>query len=204
MDYSYEKNLQDQGFQLICGIDEAGRGPFAGPIVAGAVILNSEKNSFFDLLKDSKVLTEKKREQVLPFILQESLAWAIGVVSAAEIDKHGLGYANKLAMKKAWYFLKVKPNYILCDYMAGVKFETPHELIIGGDSKVISISAASIVAKVFRDRMMLAFDRKYPEYGFAKHKGYGTKVHLEKIKELGYCPIHRRSFRMDFTKGISC
>ncbi len=196
MDYYYEKKLQNQGFEFVCGLDEAGRGPLAGPIVAGAVILNPAKNDFFELLNDSKILTEKKREKVLPLILEYSLSWSIGVVSAKEIDQKGLSFANQEVMQRAWKFLKIKPDYILSDFIAGWKYELPHEFIVGGDRKIASIAGASIIAKVFRDRMMLAFDKKFPQYGFAKHKGYGTKGHLEKIKEFGYCDIHRKTFRL--------
>ena len=195
MDYSYEQNLINRGYKFICGIDEAGRGPLAGPLVSAAVILDSDNSDFFDLIKDSKMLSAKKREQAFELILANAKSWAIGVVTNIELDKHGLAFANKIAMKRAWKHLKIKPNYILSDYMAKVYFETPFELIIDGDKKILSVAAASIIAKVFRDRMMDAFARKYPAYGFELHRGYGTKLHLEKIAELGPCEIHRKTFK---------
>jgi len=130
----------------------------------------------------------------LPIILQNVKAWAIGVVRQDELDEKGLAFANQMAMRRACENLLIKPNYVLVDYMANVRFEIPFELIVKGDRNILSIAAASIIAKVFRDRMMEAFAKKYPDYGFEIHKGYGTKLHLEKIKELGPCPIHRRSF----------
>ncbi len=194
MDYSYENNLLQKGYQSVCGLDEAGRGPLAGPIVAGAVILDPNQNDFFGLLNDSKKLTEKKRDEAFAQIIKKSRCWSIGVVRHYEIDIHGLAYANKIAMKRAWQHLKIKPDYILCDYVAKIAFETSSEIIIGGDAKVISISAASILAKVFRDKMMTAFDAYFPEYGFAKHKGYGTKQHMQSLEQFGPCEIHRKSF----------
>ncbi len=195
MDYSHEQNLIDRGYEFICGIDEAGRGPLAGPLVSAAVILDSDNSDFFDLIKDSKMLSAKKRDEAFELIIAKSKCWAIGVVTNFELDKHGLAFANKIAMKRAWKYLKIKPNYILSDYMAKVYFETPFELIVDGDKKILSVAAASIIAKVFRDRMMDAFARKYPAYGFELHRGYGTKLHLEKIAELGPCEIHRKTFK---------
>jgi|SaaInlStandDraft_6_1057023.scaffolds.fasta_scaffold65962_2 ribonuclease HII len=195
MDYSYEQNLIDQGYQYICGIDEAGRGPWAGPLVAGAVILDSNKDDYFPLLNDSKQLTAKRREEALFEIMDKAKAWAVGLVRHGEIDQHGLGLANKIAMKRAWRHLPIKPDFIACDHMHGLAFETPSEIVKKGDATIISIAAASIVAKVFRDRMMEAFSRKYPEYEFEKHKGYGTKLHLENMEKYGVCPIHRRCFK---------
>jgi len=194
MDFSYEQNLINRGFEFVCGIDEAGRGPLAGPLVAAAVILDSAKNDFFGSINDSKLLNKNKRQEAFDLIRQNARCWAIGVVSSQEIDKHGLGFANKIAMKRAWKHLAVKPNYILSDYLAKVYFETPFELIVDGDKKILSVASASIVAKVFRDRMMEAFSRVFPLYGFEKHKGYGTKEHLAKVREFGLCAIHRQSF----------
>ena len=194
MDYSYEQNLISRGFPVVCGIDEAGRGPLAGPLVAGAVILDPSKNDFFDLINDSKLLKGAKRLKAYEQIVRGARCWAVGVASSYEIDKHGLSFANKIAMKRAWKHLPVKPNYILSDYMAKLYFETPFELIIDGDAKIISVAAASIIAKVFRDHIMEAFARRFPAYGFEEHKGYGTKKHIEKITQFGPCPIHRMSF----------
>jgi len=194
MDYSCEQNLISRGFPIICGIDEAGRGPLAGPLVAGAVILDPDKNEFFDLINDSKLLKGAKRMAAYEAIVKNARSWAVGAASSYEIDKHGLSFANKIAMKRAWKHLTIRPHYILSDYMAKLSFETPFELIIDGDAKIISVAAASIIAKVFRDRMMEAFARRYPDYGFEAHKGYGTKLHLERIARFGPCPIHRMSF----------
>lgn len=194
MDYSYENKLREQGYECICGIDEAGRGALAGPLVAGAVILDASLGEGFENIKDSKLLNDKKRRELLNIIMRKCRAWSIGIVRQNEIDKHGLSLANKMAMKRAWQYLPIKPDFILSDYMAKLVFSTPFELVVKGDRKIISIAAASIVAKVFRDNMMNAFDKNYPEYGFAEHKGYGTKNHLAKIKEVGACPIHRMSF----------
>ena len=195
MDYSYEQKLIEQGYDLVCGIDEAGRGPWAGPIVAGAVILDPTKDDFFELLNDSKKMTAKKREVALVEIISKAKAWSVGLARHDEIDKHGLQLANMIAMKRAWKNLTLQPNFIVCDHVAKLSFETPSEIIKRGDSTVISIAAASIVAKVFRDRMMNAFARKYPVYEFEKHKGYGTKLHLEKLEQHGICPIHRKCFK---------
>ncbi|MBT4722742.1 ribonuclease HII [Candidatus Falkowbacteria bacterium] len=194
MNYDYEQNLINQGYEFICGIDEAGRGPFAGPLVSAAVVLDPLNTELFGLLNDSKLVSEKHRKAILPMILCKAKSWSIGAASSYEIDKHGLSYANKIAMKRAWKYLSLKPNFILSDYMAKLVFETPYELIKSGDKKVASIAAASIVAKVFRDRMMDAFAKKYPEYGFESHKGYGTQFHRDQLEWLGPCDIHRKSF----------
>jgi len=196
MTYDYEQNLIAKGFPHICGIDEVGRGAFAGPLVAGAVIFNPDNISTAPEINDSKLLSPAKRLAAFNWITQNCVSWAIGVAHSFEIDKHGLSFANKIAMKRAWKYLKIKPNYILSDYMAKVAFETPFELIIDGDKKILSVAAASIVAKVLRDRMMTAFAKVYPSYGFDQHKGYGTAFHRAKISEVGPCPIHRRSFEL--------
>jgi ribonuclease HII len=195
MDFIYEQNLIARGFKNICGIDEAGRGPLAGPLVTAAVILDSRKLDCLNDLQESKSLTEKKREEFFCVIIQNAVSWSVGVVNHSEIDKHGLSFANKIAMKRAWKHLTTKPDYILTDYLAKVYFETKFETIIKGDKKILSIAAASILAKVFHDRMMNAFAKKFPDYGFEIHKGYGTKLHLQKIKEYGPCQIHRKSFK---------
>ena len=194
MEFSYEQNLLAKGFKSICGIDEVGRGPLAGPLVTAAVILDPRKIEMLDGLEESKGLTEKKREEYFILITQNAISWSIGVTHHFEIDKHGLSFANKIAMKRAWKHLTVKPDYILTDYLAKIYFETPFETIMKGDTKIMSIAAASILAKVARDHIMDAFARKFPVYGFEEHKGYGTKFHMEKIKEHGACPIHRMSF----------
>ncbi len=194
MNFDYEQNLINQGHKIICGIDEAGRGPLAGPLVAAAVILDIDKLSLLDELKESKSLSAKKRDEFFPIVIEASLSWSVGVAHHFEIDKHGLSYANKIAMKRAWKYLSIKPDFIALDYMAGLRFETPFALIKSGDKNVISIAAASIIAKVMHDRMLDAFARKYPEYFFDQHKGYGTALHMEMIEKYGPCPIHRLTF----------
>lgn len=194
MDFIREQKLIDDGCLNICGIDEAGRGCLAGPLVAGAVILAPGKLDLFADVKDSKMLTPKKRAEVFEIIIQNARSWAVGVATSGEIDRYGLSYANKIAMKRAWKHLQITPDYILSDFMANLHFETPYELIKGGDRKIISIGAASIVAKVLRDRMMVAFARKFPEYGFEIHKGYGTALHTDNLALYGPCEIHRTSF----------
>jgi len=194
MNYDYEQNLISQGYNIICGIDEAGRGSLAGPLVAGAVVLDFEKQDLFEKLNDSKLLSGKKREELCPLIIDQALAWSIGLATNEEIDKHGLAFANKIAMKRAWKHLSIKPDFIVSDYLAKLSFETPFELVIKGDRKIVSVAAASIIAKVFRDRMMLAYHNKYPTYCFDVHKGYGTELHMDRLKILGPCEIHRKSF----------
>ncbi|OGF33330.1 ribonuclease HII [Candidatus Falkowbacteria bacterium RIFOXYA2_FULL_35_8] len=195
MNYSLEQKLLDQGFQNICGIDEAGRGPLAGPLVAAAVILDPQNLNPLSELKESKSLTSAKREYFFDIVRDNVISWSVGVVHNTEIDKHGLGFANKIAMKRAWTFLHVQPDYILIDHMPGVYFETPFESFKKGDANILSIAAASIIAKVIHDRIMDSFAKVYPNYGFDLHKGYGTAMHLEKINQLGLCPIHRTSFK---------
>jgi len=195
MDYLYEQELIKNGFNDICGIDEAGRGPLAGPLVAGAVILDSNNLDVLVDLKESKSLSEAQREFYFDIVCHNVKSWSVGVVSNKELDKHGLSYANKIVMKRAWYYLDVKPDYILYDYMPGVQFETPAKGIKKGDKNILSIAAASIIAKVIHDRIMHSFARIYPKYGFDQHKGYGTKFHLDKIQEFGACPIHRTSYK---------
>lgn len=197
MDLTYEQQKLSNGFKNICGIDEAGRGCLAGPLIAGAVIfdLNKTKNASEEVrINDSKQLTPEKRYLAFNWIINNALSWSVGVAHHFEIDKHGLSFANKIAMKRAWKYLKIKPDFIVSDYLAKLSFETPFELIIKGDSKIFSVAAASIIAKVMRDSMMNALAKKYPDYGFEIHKGYGTSLHYAKINELGPCPIHRLSF----------
>ena len=194
MDFDYEQNLIERGYQAICGIDEAGRGPLAGPLVAGAVILNPKNLDCFAELKESKKLTAEKRDFFFPLVLENVLAWSVGLAHHHEIDHHGLGFANKIAMKRAWNYLPIKPDFIALDYMAGIHFQTDFELIKKGDATVLTIAVASIIAKVIHDRILLAFDKKYPQYDFASHKGYGTAKHLELLDKYGPSPIHRLTF----------
>lgn len=182
--------MHDQGW--IVGVDEAGRGPLAGSVIAAAVILNP--NVPIDGLRDSKKITAKRREELFQQIRQYSIAWAIGRASVREIDELNILQASLLAMKRAVMNLKQVPARILIDGTHAPKLPYPCECIIGGDDVFPEISAASIVAKVVRDRLMLRLHDQYPQYGFAQHKGYGTKLHLEGLKKWGASPAHRRSF----------
>lgn len=177
----------------ICGVDEAGRGPLAGPVVAAAVILDPEKEILG--LADSKKLSEQKRNLLYPQIKQQAKAWAIAQASVEEIDELNILQASLLAMKRAIEQLKVRAEHALIDGNKAPNVEIECTCIIKGDSKEASIGAASILAKVYRDELMLKMDMKYPMYEFAKHKGYPTKLHIQKLNEFKPCPEHRRSFR---------
>ncbi len=192
MDYSYEQNAIEKGFKVICGIDEAGRGPLAGPVYAAAVILPMGLE--IDGLNDSKKLTEKKREQLFDVICEKAIAYSIGIATEQEIDDINILNATFLAMRRAVEGLSVKPDYALIDGNQHPGLSIPDETVVKGDGKSMSIAAASILAKVSRDRFMLKLAEKYPEYCFEKHKGYGTKLHYEMIEKYGVAPIHRRSF----------
>ena len=181
--------------RLICGVDEAGRGPFAGPVVAGAVILSlddPEREILY--LNDSKKLSEKKREALYDEIMEKAVSVGVGIVEREVIDEINILQATFLAMQKAIAALDPQPDYILADAVTIPKIVIPQEGIVKGDAKSVSIAAGSIIAKVTRDRIMYEYDKLYPEYGFASHKGYGTKAHIEAIKEYGMLDIHRRSF----------
>lgn len=182
----------------VCGIDEAGRGPLCGPVVAGAVILSKECNILY--INDSKKLTEKMRDKVYDEIAANAVAWAIGMASPERIDEINILQATYEAMREAIGKLKVTPDILLNDAVTIPGVDIKQIPIIKGDAKSRSIAAASIMAKVTRDRMMEQYDALYPEYGFAKHKGYGTKAHIEALKEYGPCPIHRRTFIKNFFK----
>lgn len=191
--YTVENNLREQGFMTVCGIDEAGCGPLAGPVYAAAVILNP--NDPIEGLNDSKKLSEKKREALYPQIKERALAWAIASASAEEIDELNILQARLLAMRRAVEQLSVRPDHALVDGNRDPNIpDVPTLLIVGGDGKSASIAAASILAKVERDHAMLELDKQYPQYLFAKHKGYPTKLHVEKLLEHGACPAHRQSF----------
>ena len=177
---------------LICGIDEAGRGPLAGPVVAGAVIL--PKNSRILYLNDSKKLSEKRREELFVRIQKEALAWSVGIAGPERIDEINILQATYEAMRKAIQGLPQKPDLLLNDAVTIPDVEIVQIPIVKGDAKSLSIAAASILAKVTRDHMMMEYDKIYPEYGFGKHKGYGTAAHMEAIRRFGPCPIHRRTF----------
>lgn len=177
---------------VICGIDEAGRGPLAGPVVAGAVILPQDCEILF--LNDSKKLSEKRREELFLEIREKAIAWNVGIVGPDVIDEINILQATYEAMRQAVAGLSVQPNLLLNDAVTIPGIETDQIPIIKGDAKSVSIAAASILAKVTRDHMMVEYDKLFPEYGFAKHKGYGTAVHTAALREHGPCPIHRRSF----------
>ena len=189
----YEKKCYENGYKYIAGIDEAGRGPLAGPVLAAAVIL--PKDCLIEGVIDSKKVSEKKREKLYDVIIQNAVAWGVGIMDNNVIDEINILNATRKAMHTAIEELQVKPDYILID--AEKKVDTngiPYLPIIKGDALSISIAAASIIAKVTRDRMMREYDKIFPMYGFEKHKGYGTKAHVEAIRENGLCMIHRKSF----------
>lgn len=188
----FEKKLRLQGITLIAGIDEAGRGPLAGPVVAAAVILPEH----FDLpgLTDSKKLSAKKREQLFGPIRQQALAVGVGFVHAEEVDEINILQATLKSMCQAVSRLKIEPQHLLIDGISPVPLTLAQQTIKKGDSRSLSIAAASVIAKVVRDRMMVVYDRHYPQYGFAGHKGYGSAKHRALIAEHGPCPLHRKSF----------
>lgn len=190
----YEKQYDHVGY--ICGIDEAGRGPLAGPVVAGAVIL--PKDSKILWLNDSKKLSAKKREELYDVIMKEAVAVGVGYASPARIDEINILQATYEAMREAISKLRMKPQILLNDAVTIPGVEIPQVPIIKGDAKSVSIAAASIIAKVTRDRLMIEYDKIMPEYGFAAHKGYGAQSHIEAIKKYGPSPIHRKTFIKNF------
>ena len=192
LDREFDLRKRSESIRIICGTDEAGRGPLAGPVAAGACIL--PEGYVPEGLDDSKKLTEKKREALYAQITENALAWGIGLASAAEIDEINILNASLLAMRRAIAAMGATPDLVLVDGSVNRGFDIRSEAVIGGDAKSPSIAAASILAKVTRDRIMAELDGKYPEYGFEKHKGYGTKAHTDAILKYGPCPIHRMSF----------
>ena len=186
----YEKEYESHGW--ICGIDEVGRGPLCGPVVASAVILPKDCQILY--LNDSKKLSEKKREELYDVIMEQAIAVGIGMASPQRIDEINILQATYEAMRQAISGLKVKPAVLLNDAVTIPEVDIPQIPIIKGDAKSVSIAAASIIAKVTRDRMMVEYDRIYPGYDLASNKGYGTKVHMEALKTVGPCEIHRRTF----------
>ncbi len=189
----YESELLRAGFHAIAGTDEAGRGPLAGPVVAAAVILYP--GQMLSGVNDSKKLTERQRERLFPLIMAEARAVAIGICDHGEIDKLNILRASLEAMRRAVTSLTVAADFILIDGTFSLTLELPQQTIIKGDSLSLSIAAASIIAKVTRDRLMVEYDALYPGYGFAAHKGYPSAAHRAAIARLGPCPIHRKSFR---------
>lgn len=190
--YKYEYELQAKGIKYIAGTDEAGRGPLAGPVVAAAVIL--PVGCYIPHLNDSKKLSAAMREKVYKEIQEKAIAVKSALVDEKTIDRINIYQASVNAMYEALYGLKVRPEEVLIDAVPLNDLDIPHLSIIKGDAKSASIAAASVIAKVERDHLMEEYDKKYPAYGFAKHKGYGTKQHLEALNKYGPCPIHRRSF----------
>lgn len=191
-DYSKEQEFYAQGYKVICGIDEAGRGPLCGPVVAAACILPD--GLYIEGLNDSKKLTEKKREKLFDIIKESALAYCIAEASVEEIDTLNILEADLLAMRRAIDGLSVKPDLALIDGNIARDFQIPAVPVIKGDAISMNIAAASILAKVTRDRMCIELDREFPEYGIAKHKGYGTKAHMDALRQYGPSKIHRKQF----------
>lgn len=189
-----EKKLWIQGYMKVCGLDEVGRGPLAGPVVAGAVVIEDEKH-FLEGVRDSKIMTEKKRDFFVNEIKAKSLGWGIGIVENDEIDRIGISKAITRAMELAVEGLGFKVDYLITDGNVKKIGDCPMEIITDGDAMHYSIAAASVLAKVRRDEIMREFSKKYPEYGFEKHVGYGTKMHMEALEKYGPCKIHRKCFK---------
>ena len=193
LNFKHEKKLFNKGYKFIAGLDEAGRGSWAGPIVAGAVILDPR----FKIkgIRDSKKLSPKKREELFLLITKNALAWSVGIVDNNEIDNSGIIPANRMVFEKAVKKLNVQPDYLLVDGIRNFESNIHNDFIIKADDKILSVAAASIIAKVTRDRLLDEYHKQYPEYGFTNHKGYGTKEHLEAIKKHGPTEIHRMSYK---------
>ena len=191
-DYSIEQELKAQGFTCICGVDEAGRGPLCGPVFAAACILPD--GLYIEGLNDSKKLTEKKREKLFDIIKNEAVAYSIASADVEEINEMNILEADLLAMRRAIDGLGVKADFAIIDGNIARDFQFPARAVVKGDSKSMSIAAAAVLAKVARDRLCLELDREYPQYGIAKHKGYGTKEHKEALRKYGPSPIHRKKF----------
>jgi len=188
-----EEDIYESGTQWICGIDEAGRGPLAGPVVVAAAIM--PRYSMIEGVNDSKKISEKKREKLYDLIINEAISYGVGIIDQQEIDRINILNATKEGLTMAIKELKIRPDRIIVDALQGINtLGIPYNSIIKGDAKCYSISAASIIAKVTRDRIMRQWDKIYPQYGFAQHKGYGTAAHIAAIKEYGVCPLHRKSF----------
>ena len=198
-DYSYENDAMKNGYKYICGVDEAGRGPLAGPVCAAAVIL--PYGCQIEGLNDSKKLSEKKREQLYDIITEKSVAYSVAFGTLEEIEEYNILEATFLAMNRAIEGLAVPADFALVDGNRAPKgIKIPCATVVKGDGKSASIAAASILAKVTRDRLLLEYDQKYPQYNFKKHKGYGTKEHYDAIKTYGVCEVHRLSFLKNVIK----
>lgn len=200
-DYVFEEEIYAEGYTAVCGCDEAGRGPLCGPVVAAAVIL--KPGTLIPGLNDSKKLSEKKREALFEIIKREALAYAIAEASPEEIDSINILNASMLAMRRAIEGLRVPADYALIDGNCTRGFPIPAKAIVGGDAKSMCIAAASVLAKVTRDRECIELDRAYPQYGIAKHKGYPTKDHMDAVRRLGPAPIYRKTFLKFLNDGTA-
>ena len=195
-----EKELYNKGFDKICGIDEAGRGPLAGPVVVAGVIM--PQDSMIEGVNDSKKVSEKKREKLYDLIIEEAISYSVAIIGQDVIDDINILNATKKGVEEVVKGLDVKPDLIIVDALTHINTQgIPYDSIIKGDAKCYNIAAASILAKVTRDRIMRQWDEIYPEYGFLSNKGYGTAKHIAAIKEYGLCPIHRVTFTKHFTNG---
>jgi len=194
--YSIEEEVLKAGYKAVAGVDEAGRGPLAGPVVAAAVILFPSTYLFIPGINDSKKLSPERRVRIYRELVDSGIPYAVGEGGVEEIDRLNILQASRLAMLRAVEKLPVKPDYLLIDGYAWPEITLPHRGVIGGDAKSLSIAAASIIAKVTRDKMMEGFDQVFPEYGFAKHKGYATAEHIKAISRYGPSPLHRKSFHL--------
>ncbi len=194
--FAEEERLWQAGFRAVAGLDEAGRGALAGPVVAAAVIPPpyARREGVWAQVQDSKLLTPGERSALVEAIQAAALAWAIGSASAIEIDHMGIGPATRLAMRRAVEALSPRPDYLLLDWVQLTTVNIHQESFTKGDRRIVSIAAASILAKTHRDRLLVELDRLHPDYGFAQHKGYGTAAHLEALRRHGPCPEHRHSF----------
>lgn len=194
-----EQDLYNTGIKLIGGIDEAGRGPLAGPVVVACAVMPAD--SMIEGVNDSKKVSEKKREKLYEEIIENAISYGVGIIDQKEIDSINILNATKFGLTTAVKDLKIKPNLILVDALTNIDTcGIPYRSIIKGDAKCYSIACASIIAKVTRDRIMREWDKIYPQYGFEKHKGYGTKAHIDAIKEYGLCPLHRLGFVKNIIK----
>ena len=196
--FEFEEYYKNKGYKLIAGMDEVGRGPLAGPVCVACVIMNLD--NIVDGVNDSKKLTEKKREELFEKIKQNAFAYSIEFIDEKTIDEINILNATKLAMANCIQSLNIRPDIVLVDAVKDLLTDVEYFSIIKGDAKSYSIACASILAKVTRDRLMVEYDKTYPQYGFAKHKGYGTSAHIKALKEFGKCKIHRESFIKNFVE----
>jgi ribonuclease HII len=197
--YRYEAQAWRTGLTLVAGLDEAGRGPLAGPVVAAAVVIAPDRR--IKGLRDSKVLTAERREALFSVILERAISVGVGIVDHLTIDRINILQATKLAMAQALAGLAVQPELVITDFVALPALPCPQRNLVDGDARCATVAAASIVAKVTRDRMMLEADKQFPEYGFAQHKGYATPEHLAALDRHGACPLHRRTFAGVWRQG---